>query len=613
MDNNQKVGIVSMEIAGIQKFIFSGKKLSEMINASEITENIFKNDLDAFVNDKKNGYKLIKPFTEMLIKTDEFEDEHSDPDGKNELNTEFGKNPPQDNEILGLQINAGITNLVFSSSAKAKEFLKKFSLEILEKYPAIPFYGASAEVDWSLVGSRECKAKCEEIIRRRRCLDSYSKGMLMQPFCIACDRDGFPCIPTVYDEFTLQSSIKNPLKKGKNGNIEKLSLQSAIKNNESTKAEAEKRLHYISLQKYKNKRKFEQNNLKWEWTNDLKDIVGDDNKIALIHMDGNDLGKLFLGQISKLKGKSTPERLQTMAKLSACVDKCNQFAMNEAVNAVLEFESLRIGEDHKTHKVPLRPIVVGGDDVTILIRADLSALFTLKYVKAFEQKTKELNEGKALSLGAAIVVASSSYPFAKAFTLAESVLDSAKTCTATGYGSYENRPSSIDYLVVTNDVEYDIEDIRKHLYTATDGSLLTAKPFVINRDGKNETLRFEDVIADGIKVITGLPRGTLRGLLTTCRNGKDVAKKIFEQVNKNVSRQLGGRNNNDLLKEETFNKIFKENFFTKYSSYGQDKYRTLIGDYLELTSILPKEIIVGDFKNSSELKDLFFEHVGISK
>ena len=435
----------------------------------------------------------------------------------------------------------------------------------------------------------------------------------MQPFCIACDRDGFPCIPTVYDEFTLQSSIKNPLKKGKNGNIEKLSLQSAIKNNESTKAEAEKRLHYISLQKYKNKRKFEQNNLKWEWTNDLKDIVGDDNKIALIHMDGNDLGKLFLGQISKLKGKSTPERLQTMAKLSACVDKCNQFAMNEAVNAVLEFESLRIGEEHKTHKVPLRPIVVGGDDVTILIRADLSALFTLKYVKAFEQKTKELNEGKALSLGAAIVVASSSYPFAKAFTLAESVLDSAKTCTATGYGSYENRPSSIDYLVVTNDVEYDIEDIRKHLYTATDGSLLTAKPFVINRNGKNETLRFEDVIADGIKVITGLPRGTLRGLLTTCRNGKDVAKKIFEQVNKNVSRQLGGRNNNDLLKEETFNKIFKENFFTKYSSYGQDKYRTLIGDYLELTSILPKEIIVGDFKNSSELKDLFFEHVGISK
>ena len=108
MDNNQKVGIVSMEIAGIQKFIFSGKKLSEMINASEITENIFKNVLDDFI--KRNTYKLIKPFTEKLIKTDEFVVEHSDPDGKNELNTEFGKNPPKDNEILGLQINAGITN-----------------------------------------------------------------------------------------------------------------------------------------------------------------------------------------------------------------------------------------------------------------------------------------------------------------------------------------------------------------------------------------------------------------------------------------------------------------------------------------------------------------------
>ncbi|MDY5324803.1 MAG: hypothetical protein SPG96_07805, partial [Succinivibrio sp.] len=66
--------------------------------------------------------------------------------------------------------------------------------------------------------------------------------------------------------------------------------------------------------------------------------------------------------------------------------------------------------------------------------------------------------------------------------------------------------------------------------------------------------------------------------------------------------------------KDSFNEIFKgDNFFTEFSCNGKVPARTLIGDYLELSAILPKSIISGDLKNSSELKDLFFEHAGISK
>ena len=38
---------------------------------------------------------------------------------------------------------------------------------------------------------------------------------------------------------------------------------------------------------------------------------------------------------------------------------------------------------------PIRPVILGGDDLTVIIRADLALDFTVEFLNAFERQTKE--------------------------------------------------------------------------------------------------------------------------------------------------------------------------------------------------------------------------------
>lgn len=550
------LGYLAMEISGIQKFIFATKKLSEMVNGSEIIESIFKSELEKFIDEGKE-YTLVYPkdFTDSC--------------------------EPKNTQILAIQINAGIANLLFSSIDKAKKFLTEFCTHVLAIYPGIPLYGGTTECEWSIKGLKDARRVASEKLRKKRALNSSSQGMLMQPFCIPSKLDGLPVVVETDDN---------------------LSILSATRKNYKSKKSAEKRLQEIGITP---KDLGLSDEALWSWSNDLSSIVESDGKIALVHMDGNDLGRLFLGKLQDQDNGQDDhldpsKNLKEMSELSSCVEKSNQAAMTAAFKAILRYEYANKESNQKNqikYEVPARPIVLGGDDVTVLIRADLALLFVMAYTKEFEKQTKLLNQGKKLSLGAGIVIANKSYPFSKGFELAEGLLDNAKSLTNKGYDGYQNRPSSIDYQVITNDVEWDVDEIKEHLYTSKDGSLLTAKPFFIedicladNEDRKRKNLY--KVIEDGVDVINQLPRGTLRGTLAECRVGLEAGNKVYAQVHRNVERGLGGRKDKSLMSKNRFEEIFGDKSFFIKNAKGQDY--TLIGDYLELSQMLPKEIFDGN-------------------
>ncbi len=567
--SQNKLGYLSMEVSGIQKFIFSTRKLSEMVIGSEIIESIFKTDLENVI--KENGFILLRP--------NQFKDSCE----------------PKDKQILALQINAGVANLLFSSLDKAKDFLKKFCTHVIAVYPGLPLYGATADCGWSKDGVNAARNETSEKIRKKRALNSSSQGMLMQPFCIPSNFDGLPVTIDTDDKLSILSSTRKQYK---------------------SKSNAEKRLQKIGFTP-------EELGLipgsQWSWSNELSSIVGNDGKIALVHMDGNDLGRLFIGKLEdqdKDKNKDLSANLKEMSELSSCVEESNKAAMTAAFKAVLSYlypnkDAKPALQDSKiVYDVPIRPIVLGGDDVTVLIRSDLALLFVMVYTKEFEAQTKEKNKGNKLSLGASIVVANQSYPFSKGFELAEGLLDNAKTLTNKGYDGYEKRPSSIDYQVITNDVEWDVEDIKEHLYTSKDGSLLSAKPFFIEdisladkEDRKRKNLL--EVIKDGVMVHNHLPRGTLRNVLAQCKVGTEAAQKVYAQVKRNVGRGLGGRKDKALMSINEFNRVFDKDSFFVQDKNGQ-KY-TLIGDYLELSQMLPKEIFDSDKKVADAALDAYMK------
>lgn len=547
----KKLAYAYLEIGGIQNYILSSGKLKEMIGGSELIEEVFKDILEEVASSL--GFSFLCYGDEGFPKI------------------------PQEKVILVTQRNAGAAFLLFSNEQVAKELIHEFSIKVTDSYPGLPLYGALTSCEWSFSSINQARRDLQEKIRVKRALNSCSSGMQMQPFCQVSNVDGLPAVGV--DKKDL------------------VSLYSLIKRNRNIIESSKERLQSISI----SPRKFGFDSDKWIWEDELEKMVGgESNRVALVHMDGNDLGRLFIDAIESIRKDNSitlEKSILKMSALSALVEDSNSYAFNKAVSAVLQY--LYSSEKYSYHKpvVPLRTLVLGGDDVTILIRSDLALLFINVFVRAFEYKTgkiaKEskiltLDDNFKLSLGVGMVVCSTSYPFSKAFALAEELIDNAKLYTASGYNGVSERPSSIDYLIISNDLEDDLKELRRHLYTTNDGISLTGKPFLL----KDNFL--EAFLNDALQVTNKLSRGALRSLLGEIRFGKDSATKAYNQQIKNLSRGIGGRftpitsESSDNESLSIFKKLFPNSFFDENFSF------TYLGDYLEIEKLLPSVCFSND-------------------
>ena len=117
----------------------------------------------------------------------------------------------------------------------------------------------------------------------------------------------------------------------------------------------------------------------------------DNRYLGLIHADGNGLGELLvqLGQ-------------QVQSRPMSFIDLFRDFstAISEATLAAARDATRRVliparGTPHDPNEtagsgtVPARPIVLGGDDLTILVRADLAIPFTRAFLTAFEAESRK--------------------------------------------------------------------------------------------------------------------------------------------------------------------------------------------------------------------------------
>lgn len=162
------------------------------------------------------------------------------------------------------------------------------------------------------------------------------------------------------------------------------------------------------------------------------------NMVALVHADGNGMGKMIEDIRTKFKDK-TAEKLKAFSK---AVSESTLAAFGEAFyQTILKPEIYVVSTIDATFIVPpIRPVIIGGDDVTFLIRADLAIDFTKIYLETFEKETKESfkkngftppqkteeTENVKLTATAGIVFIKSTYPLHYAADLAESICGYAK-------------------------------------------------------------------------------------------------------------------------------------------------------------------------------------------
>ncbi len=181
--------------------------------------------------------------------------------------------------------------------------------------------------------------------------------------------------------------------------------------------------------------------LRWrDWPRDLTPGVdggfpfrGDDHTVALIHADGNGLGEL-LRKAKERASKDPTQYVHLFRELSLAIAQTTERAAQRATQAVLLPErEQRIKDNGGMQDQPLaaRPIVLGGDDLTLLVRGDLAIRYLQEFLGAFEEESRrrlpELQIGTdGLTAGAGVVFMRASQPFYLATALAEDLARLAK-------------------------------------------------------------------------------------------------------------------------------------------------------------------------------------------
>lgn len=511
MNNNDCV-YVRAEVCGIQKYICSTGKLKEMIGGSEIIR-LFA---DSFYRDY-----VVKPLG--LKETDE---------------------PAASGDwYIPVQTSAGVVCLILPDEEKARLFLETFSRETLAHFPGLPVAGAFAPMIWNEKDSyRDARREADRRVAEARARWPVADGAPMLPILKSCRLDG---LPVSRDDQSLPSLCRS---------------QKAILD-----LSRERLRGYLKHDDY----------IKPRWADDLDEMLGDEaSRVALIRMDGNDFGVMLSQWLESASGKDMKEGVKTMRSLSRKIDDLAVGSFGYAARGVLNWV-LRSRDDPRP-MMPLRPLVLGGDDVTVVIRADLALLFVVLFTEEFERRSRDLmSDGKFLSMGVGMVAMQKSRPFARAFDLAESLLESAKARTA---GAKERR-SSLDYLSLMEETEADVEPLRRRLFTARDNSRLTVKPLLLDES-------FDEFLRRGLLVINRLSRSLTRSAWTGVRQGRDAAAEAHANLLDNLRRGVGGRRGHSLMTVRDFENIFSDGFFQKNA---EGVYETALGDYLELARLLPED------------------------
>ena len=241
-------------------------------------------------------------------------------------------------------------------------------------------------------------------------------------------------------------------------------------------------------------------------------IEDEDKEIAIIHADGDGIG----AKIIKAMG-CTDDAGAEIKTISETLTRATTKAAIAATKAVL-----LPAANTDAGVLAARPVLLGGDDLTMIIRADLALTFLTQYCREFEARTKELfavlpddhpfSEGVTAS-GAAVFF-KARQPFSKALKLAEALSRHAK----------DKAPGNISFFRCTT------SKIPVTMQEAWPGEGLTLGPYdAVGYDRLKALARVVNTEAIG-----------RRGLRLALDAGRDLFKPGLERACKVMDARSGG-------------------------------------------------------------------------
>ncbi|WP_314307961.1 hypothetical protein [Actinomyces johnsonii] len=205
------------------------------------------------------------------------------------------------------------------------------------------------------------------------------------------------------------------------------------------------------------------------------------SKVAVIHIDGNGVGGI-MKDLNDSKDRVAPAEFQeeigcgrddpdALRRFLLAVNERLQNAVEHAfaaawtrIDELSHRDDKRAGREHTA--IPVVPVILGGDDVTVITSGDYALPFAAAYLRYYEEATRsdpilryltppEGQDTGPMTAAAGVAIVKRNFPFHIAYELAEKLVDRAKKV-----GKTTQPPcSTLDYHVLFDTTVLDASEI----------------------------------------------------------------------------------------------------------------------------------------------------------
>ena len=446
------VKAILLDTQSIQKYIFSGTKLKTNVGASYIVDRVFE---DVLVGDILKR-ESIKKLGIQEVNSTGWESENT-PDSVEAVVK--AKALPDDGYVA--YIGGGNTLILFTeevageNNSNLKRIVQEFTSTLLCKYPGLKIGAAIGDIQLDEENfSASISAMYQQLQQNKQKIHPVV-NVPMTGHTLPCPVNGESANAYIKDGLTV-------------GGPRFISREVLAKTEKTEKANQELAKDYYGALKQEVLYQFPQE------FNNLGSQEGD-NYLAIVHIDGNSMGERFNQCNTLVERTKLSKTVATVTKQAFY--KIVELAASISPKKYLE-EGIDVGSINHPY-VPMRPIIIGGDDVTFVCHARLAVVLAQAFMKELEnrsraelgQLTKDKNDAAIYSC-AGIAILNTSYPFFRGYELAEQMCAKAKE-------KARKKPASwLDFIILHGEQAPTVDQIRQQEYTSVKGGQLHFGPYI---------------------------------------------------------------------------------------------------------------------------------------